>query len=232
MLDILPGLSTFSGLVVGRVYLIEDQDGVTLVDTGTAAAVPLITRQIKSKDYGPQDIKRILITHGHPDHIGGLPKLKQLTGAQVIAPAIDRPAIEGRVPMPLPPPAVLPGPLRLLSSLSLLMPGTRVDRAVQAGETISEVMGGVQVISTPGHTPGHISYWQPEKRILFCGDIMINTAGLRLPFAIFTVDMAENKRSVQKLAALNPAVLCSGHGPPLRERTAERVRKLAEEVGE
>ncbi|HMA33347.1 MAG TPA: MBL fold metallo-hydrolase [Chloroflexia bacterium] len=233
MQRITPGFYTFTGLLVGRVYLIRDPDGMTLIDTGLGLAADKILAQIAAAGGQARQIKRILITHAHPDHIGGLPKLKAQTGAQVIASALERPTIEGRQPIPGPPAEQLPSWVRLLRPPPVTLPGTPVDREVADGELLPDVMGGLRVIATPGHAPGHLAFWQPERRILFCGDVMmrIPRPQLRLPVAAFTVDMAENKRSIRRLAALDAAMLCLGHGQPLTQQTAETVRAFARQVG-
>jgi glyoxylase-like metal-dependent hydrolase (beta-lactamase superfamily II) len=231
MKQIAPGLHTFSGLRVGRVYLIEDPDGLTIVDTSLETAPEVIIRQLESAGHTARAVRRILITHGHPDHIGGLPKLQALTGAEVITSATEKAVVEGRE-------FVARAPKESLSPLSRLMlpkeqrfPGTPVARTVQDGEVLSEVMDGLQVVATPGHSPGHIVFWQPKRRILFCGDVVMGMMGLSLPFAAFTVDMAENKRSLGRIAALAPDILCLGHGEPIIKETSQRLRAFAQKVG-
>ena len=93
-------------------------------------------------------------------------------------------------------------------------------------------MGGLRVISTPGHSPGHSSFWQPGRRLVFCGDVMVRRlVRLRLPFAAVTVTEDENKRSIRKLAGLDTATMCFGHGTPLVRNTALIVRDFAKQVG-
>jgi glyoxylase-like metal-dependent hydrolase (beta-lactamase superfamily II) len=220
--QIIPGVSTFTGLIVGRVYVIEDVDGLTVIDAGLDLAANTIVRQLQAIGRTATDVKRIVITHAHPDHIGGLPKLKALTGAQVIASSIERPVIEGKVS--------IPGRAGRPRSTQPIARPTPVDREVQGGETLKDVMGGLQVIFTPGHAPGHMSFWQPERRVLFCGDVLMNTLGLRLPIAAFTVDMDENKRSIRCLAELNAAIVCFGHGAPLTHHAAQRMSEFARRI--
>jgi glyoxylase-like metal-dependent hydrolase (beta-lactamase superfamily II) len=107
------------------------------------------------------------------------------------------------------------------------MKGTPVDRTVEDGELLSEVMDGLQAIATPGHSPGQIAFWQPQLGVLICGDTMMNPVGLRLPFAAFTADMAEARRSIQKVAQLQPRIVCFGHGQPLTENAAQAVSEFA-----
>ena len=230
MQPILPNLAAFTGLVMGRVYLVEDPDGLTLIDAGLELAAPRILRQLERLGRRPSEVKRILITHGHPDHIGGLPELKASTGAVVVAPAKDRAVIEGREVAQRPPRGALSGLGRLMASSPALMKGTPVDQVVEEGDTLP-VLGGLQVLFTPGHSPGHVAYWQPEQGVLFCGDVMMRVPNLRPPIAAFTVDMAENQRSLRRLVELAPRVVCFGHGEPLTEGTADKLRAYARKVG-
>ena len=232
MRQIVPGVYTFTGLLLGRVYLIDDPDGLTIVDAGIAPAAPRIIRQLAAAGHRPSDVRRILITHGHPDHVGGLPKLQALTGAPVFTSARERPIVEGKAPVERVPEDKVTGIARLMRPGSAtFLPGTPVARELADGEILPEVMGGLQVCATPGHTSGHIAFWQPERRILFCGDVLLRLPRLGLPFRAFTVDMEEDKRSIRRVAELRPAVVCFGHGRPLTERAAERLRAFAASVG-
>lgn len=224
MKAIIPGLYNFSGLRMGRVFLSEDPDGLTLIDAGLPLAAEKILAQIATHGHQPQDIKRILITHAHPDHIGGLPALKEATGAAIYASATERPYVEGKEAAPRPPRESLSGINYWIWREGTIEPGTPVDHALEDGDVIPEVMGGLQVVATPGHSPGHISFWQPEKRVLFVGDVVMALPRLGPPIAAFTWDMARNKRSLQRLVELNPAVACLGHGEPLQQGATEKLR--------
>ena len=228
MKQILPNLYFVTGLPVGRVYVIEDPDGLTLMDATVPGMAGRILGQLKALGCQPHDVKRILLTHAHPDHVGSLPELKAATGAQLILSAIERPVVEGRIPIPRVPPEKL-GLIKFRPPRTVLKP-TPVDRELLGGEMLP-VMGGLQAVFTPGHAPGHLAFWQPEKKLLFCGDVANNAFGLRLPLAFLTVDMDENKRSLRKLADLNPALICFGHGDPVTENAAGRLRELSQRVG-
>lgn len=223
MKQVAPGIHNFTGLIAGRVYLIKDPDGLTLIDTGMSLAASRIVKQIEGAGHKITDVKRILLTHAHPDHVGGLPELKKLSGAQLVASKIEQPVVEGKEKIP-----------RRSKGFTLpetTLEGTPVDRVVEDGDTIDEALDGLQVVFTPGHSPGHIAFWQPDKRILFCGDVLFNTPHLRLPFAIVTVDMDENKRSIKRVAELDASIVCFGHGNPLTKNAAQKIRDFARKVG-
>lgn len=204
---LVPGVYAFTGLIMGRVYALESTAGLTLIDAGLGLAAGKVLKQLRAGGHSPSDVKRILITHAHPDHVGGLTKLQAATSAQVVAHPLDWP--------------------RLIRQVSALPDTPAVRCEVQDGETLPEVLNGLQVMLTPGHTPGHVSFWQPDRRLLFCGDVVMRLPRLRLPFAAFTVDMGENKRSIKKLAELNAEVVCFGHGQPLLHDTAAQLRTFA-----
>lgn len=233
MRQIIPNLYTFTRLLVGRVYLIEDRDGLTIIDAGMGLAAGRIVKQLEWRRHKPDAVKRIIVTHAHPDHIGGLPKLKELTGAQVICSAVERPFVQGEQAAPIADRSSLPPLAKLMAAAPARPPkGTPVDRVLADGEIMPEVFGGLQAVYTPGHSPGHLSLWQPEKRVLITGDVVMNVPNsLRLPFAAFTTSMDENKRSLRRIALLDAEVICFGHGVPLLEGAAAQLRTFARRVG-
>jgi glyoxylase-like metal-dependent hydrolase (beta-lactamase superfamily II) len=112
-----------------------------------------------------------------------------------------------------------PKPLNRLMYKMFAGPAHPVDRALEEGDEIA----GFQVLHTPGHAKGHVSLWRESDRVLIAGDVL-NTAhpflmkrGLREPLEVFTPDVTENRRSIKRLAALEPELLLVGHGPPLRD---------------
>ncbi len=231
MREVVPSVYVFSGTIAGRVHLIDDDGGYTLIDAGLPNAPPKVVEQMHAADMRVERIRRIVVTHAHPDHIGGLAALRAMTGAEVVASAPERAVIEGRSPTPLPNRGDVPVMSRFLVPPPVAMHTAGVDRVVGDGDVIWGRMGGLTVVATPGHSPGHISLWQAERRILFAGDTITNLRGrLRLPYAFLTVDMSENLRSIARLAALQPRAVLFGHGEPLLHDAAGQLRRFAADV--
>jgi glyoxylase-like metal-dependent hydrolase (beta-lactamase superfamily II) len=134
-----------------------------------------------------------------------------------------------------PKPEDLQGVTRLMVTMMRRPPKMEtapVDRELQEGDTLDEVMPGLCVVGTPGHSPGHVSFWLPEKRLLFGGDVTMRLLGrLRLPIAAFTTDMAEAKRSVRKVADMDVDILCLGHGQPIIGGASAVLRQFAGKIG-
>jgi glyoxylase-like metal-dependent hydrolase (beta-lactamase superfamily II) len=164
------------------------------------------------------------LTHAHPDHQGsshavctelGIPFL---VPERDVAPAEDPEVIKQRQPdhwMP-----------KLMQAL-FAGPGHTVDQALHEGDQV----GGFTVLDTPGHSAGHVSFWRESDRVLIAGDV-VNTMhpftmkrGLREPFDFFTPDVAENRRSIKRIAELEPSLLLVGHGPPVRD--PQQLKELA-----
>jgi glyoxylase-like metal-dependent hydrolase (beta-lactamase superfamily II) len=110
-------------------------------------------------------------------------------------------------------------PMLKLSAAVFQGPRHKVDRALHEGDEV----GGFTVIDTPGHTTGHVAYWRESDRALILGDVLFGMnpltmiPGLREPPGFFTDDPVVNRASARKLALLEPALVCFGHGPPLRD---------------
>jgi glyoxylase-like metal-dependent hydrolase (beta-lactamase superfamily II) len=223
MKTIAPDLYLLTEPVLVNMYLIKDPDGLTLIDTSIPPAGKWVIKVLEKAGWKASDLKRILITHAHPDHVGGLKYLKEQTGARVYASAPEKEVIEGRIPVP--------SRKKWPHMPTTWPPVSAVDQVICEGDVLPEVMGGMHVLDTPGHAPGHVTFWHPEKKIAIAGDVFFHVFGLGLPPGPLTVDMEENKRSIGRLAGLDIDILCLGHGAPIVVNTTDRVRQFAAKKG-
>lgn len=204
-------------------YLVEDGEGLFLIDAGAPGAQKGILRYLQYLQRRPDEVKAIAITHYHFDHVGGLAAMKAATGAQVCAGAADVPYIEGRIPPWQPPLNSITRILgRLLSAFFKAQPCV-VDRALQEGDRV----GPLVAVATPGHTPGHISYYWPQRHALFVGDALVALPNLQGPRGDYTMDMAMARASVKHLAELAVEIVCPAHGEPILSQGGEALRQVA-----
>ncbi|MBN2463788.1 MAG: MBL fold metallo-hydrolase [Dehalococcoidia bacterium] len=226
-------LSGFLGAGVwgANVYLLVDDGDLTLVDTGFLGRADRILEQIKELGYSPADVKRIIITHHHVDHIGSLAELKGVTQAEVIAHPADAPYIDGSLPQPGPAvPQWLSKPLARFSRLWSTEPAA-VDILVSDGDELP-IMGGIKILHTPGHTPGSICLYLQDRDLLIAGDLLANRFGLRLPSRGFTVDTVQEAQSIKRVAGLEFDIICFGHGSPIMHNAHQAVADFADSLTE
>ncbi len=200
-----------------NLYLIVDEDGLTLIDAGFGRNGGKALRAITELGYAPQDLKRILITHCDGDHVGGVKALKARTGARTYASPAEAAAMAAGHSSREMRQDTLGGRLfRVVGFLFAFVPAP-------ADETLSDgmvlpVSGGLRVISTPGHTPGHMSFYAPAEGILFSGDSIITQGGkLHISSGANTWDEMKAVESARVQAALGATIICSGHGPVIRD---------------
>jgi glyoxylase-like metal-dependent hydrolase (beta-lactamase superfamily II) len=223
-MQIIPNVHVIPGAIV-NLYLIIDADGLTLIDAGLVRSGKKILRYIASLGHTPHDLRRIVITHSDGDHVGGLAALKAASGARVYASPIEAKAIAaGSVSREL----KLRG---LVKWLYETVPWFKVEPAT-VDETLTDgqvlpVLGGLRVVETPGHTPGHISLFAPSARILFVGDSLISRWDQLHPSrGINTWDEALAMKSAKAQAALGARIVCPAHGPVVKNAVGKFVEEI------
>ncbi len=203
--------------------------GWVLVDAGITGTVGTLVASAEARFGRGARPAAIVMTHGHFDHIGGLPDLAEQWDVPVYAHPLEHPYLDGTRSYPPPDPSVGGG---LMARLSPLFPRRPVDvgprlRALPADGSVPH-MPGWRWVHTPGHAPGHVSFWREQDRALIAGDAFVTTAPesvyaaatqapeLHGPPMYFTTDWIAARDSVRALAALQPEMALTGHGPPLR----------------
>ena len=202
-------------------WLWQEFDGLTLVDAGHPWNAKVILDAIKQVGH---PLKRIVITHAHPDHAGAAAEVSAATRAVVLAHGADIPFLQGR------PMSDVPGfwPCRAIlktgQHLGILNPPAIKDVVPVAD---GDMVGQLQVLHTPGHTPGSISLWVDEEKALFGGDNLCSRfSSLHVGVPWFTLDLTAQKNSLSRYASLPVQVLLPGHGSVYRGDVARQVQRL------
>lgn len=192
-------------------YLIADFQNLTLIDTGLPGSTKPITSALQTIGKQLSDLKTILITHSDGDHTGGINVLRKVSRAVVYASPTEAEAITaGRASRDLTPKGLEVLVYRLVGAFFDRQPAT-VDQLLQGGEVLP-VLEGLQVYSTPGHTPGHLSYFLPEQRVLFSGDSIVTGAPAKPSTGSNTWKTDLARESFERQMALKPRWICGGHG--------------------
>jgi glyoxylase-like metal-dependent hydrolase (beta-lactamase superfamily II) len=188
-----------------NVYLVGD----VLVDAGSRHARRRILHQLSGRTVAAH-----ALTHAHPDHQGSSHAVCTALGIPLWCGELDADAAEsGRVTERQP-----QHPVNRVIGWAFPGPGHPVARRLHEGDEVA----GFLVLDVPGHSAGHVAFWRESDRTLVCGDVFTNMdtltgiPGLHEPKPYFTPDPERNRESMRRLAALDPALVCFGHGRPLR----------------
>jgi hydroxyacylglutathione hydrolase len=196
-----------------NVYLVDD----VLIDAATRQGEKRILRELRGRPLAAH-----AITHAHPDHQGSSHAICERFDIPLWCGAADVPAMET-------PGAIkntqMPGWLNRFQERFWTGPPHPVARALAEGDEVA----GFRVLEVPGHSVGHVAFWRESDRVLILGDVLNNMnlrtgmPGLHEPPEMFTPDPPLNRASARRLAALEPALVCFGHGPPVRDAATFRA---------
>ncbi|WP_335936589.1 MBL fold metallo-hydrolase [Streptomyces sp. PTD5-9] len=220
---------------VGHVHLVRLPDGYALIDTGVPGSAPAILDALGRIGGRPGDIRQIVLTHSHIDHMGSAGDLVAATGAQVLAGALDAPFIRGAAPEPEPVHTATEKALHEEITAGLAdagLPALRhvpVDVELGEGDVLDGWAEPVHVLHIPGHTPGSIALHLPSSGVLFPGDTVATVDG-RAVLGPFNVDRLQAVASFRRLAALDVETVCVPHGLPLTENAGAALRAATPET--
>ncbi len=187
-----------------HVWLVRDGEGITLVDAGIGPMARGIRRAVDRIGHGA--ISRIVLTHGHLDHVGAIPAVRARKKIPVLVHEKEIPYMEGAEPYP--------GRKKAQQTVA---PGV-VEALEYDDDGGLTPVGSLTPYFTPGHSPGHVVWFHREDGVLLGGDLFSSRNGeLRPPFAMFTSDMAQAMESAHILERLKPARLEVCHGGPVMD---------------
>jgi len=205
-------------------FLIEGEDGLTLIDAGFPGKEAAVFEAIRGLGRAPDQLKHLIFTHGHPDHIGSAAAIIRTTNARTYMHPLDIPIAESGGPFR--PMEGAPGLLRqalcrLFYDHNERVPPVAIDLPLADGD-ILPIAGGIEVIHTPGHCAGQVALlWRPG-RMLFAGDVCMNVMGLGDPVGF--ENLQDGRASQRKLASLSFDAAGFGHGEPISRDASMRFR--------
>jgi glyoxylase-like metal-dependent hydrolase (beta-lactamase superfamily II) len=203
--EVAPGVHAIPLIGATAYAILEDE--ITIIDAGMRGSLPRLHAAIRALGRSPEEIARFVVTHAHPDHIGGA------GGAAVFVHPSDRER------------AVRLNAGTLARRFAVRRLGQTTD--LVDGEVLP-VLAGLRVIHTPGHTPGSVCLFAERDGVLFIGDALWCDAArvLHRPNRYWSEDLAAARMSVRRLTDLDVGTILFGHLPPL-ERASAPLRALA-----
>lgn len=213
--------------MLGADAFLLEEDRLTLIDAGMVGSRLLLERYLRRIGRRLDELDRIICTHGHPDHIGGVGELvgdrddiTVLIHPDDLA-GLQRPLREAMAT------AESHGERR--GRIIQYLTRTPADPTPVEGDDLLPILGGLRVVHTPGHTPGSICLYLERSRILFTGDVLQVLRGqLTYASAFFSHNHAGARGSVERLAALDVETIALSHYPPWRTSANAALRELAD----
>jgi glyoxylase-like metal-dependent hydrolase (beta-lactamase superfamily II) len=217
-MEIAPGVHAIRLLSVYAFLIDEPQ--LTLIDAGLIGSAGRVQRYVEELGRSLDDLTRIICTHAHPDHIGGVRELAGERDVEVLMHPADLDGLTVTLRD-----AVANRNRSQLIAYFTRHPGEATP--IEDGQVLP-ILGGLRVVHTPGHTPGSVCLYAERHRLLFVGDnLQVIRRKLTFASSVFSHDMALARASVARMAELDVQTIVFSHYPPLREGANEVLRNLA-----
>lgn len=230
MTELEPGIHSLGHGRGGHVhaFLVDEGGELTLVDTLFESDGRLVLEAIRTLGRKPSDLKRIALTHGHRSHLGGLAALKRASGASVYAHEWEADIVAGdRRAQAV---SILPRQsLRLFPFQLGLWLGRPKHVPCPVDELLGEgeALGPLQTLHAPGHSPGHLAFFWPERRFLIAGDAVATWPELCPGWYAFNLNKRQHEATLQRFAALGASIVGVGHGDPISQGATDKLHELA-----
>lgn len=200
--------------------LVEER--LNLIDAGLPGSRRALGRYISKIGRSMDELDRIICTHGHPDHVGGAREIAGDT-VDVFLHADDAEAIRSGLGVAL--------RSRSRGRLFAALARSPAASTPLVDGQVLPVLGGLEVVHTPGHTPGSVCLYAPRDGLLFTGDVLeVRRGHVTFASRIFSTDIREARRSVQRLADLDVETIVFSHFPPWRDDAKSVLRDLARQA--
>lgn len=215
-------------------YLLDEDGALTFIDTGFPGYVPIARAALKELGRSASDVKAIVLTHTHSDHIGGSAELAADSGAPVFVHEIEAGIATG-TDKPVPPKGLLPNVWRptILGLLRHAISNGGAKRITVESVTsyadgdVLDVPGKPRMVFTPGHSAGHSAALLEDRGILFSGDALatysVKTGATGPMLHPFNQDIGQAKESLSILDRLEADIVLPGHGEPFRDSPQKAV---------
>ncbi len=210
-------------------FMLRDDDGqITLIDMGLASSGAKVIAALRAIGSDPGDVTRLMLTHCHPDHAGGAAYVSRETGRPVDVHAEDAEYVRSGTQPDV-------DPTSRVGRLFRRLPEPKNEK-VTVGEELTDgqlvpFAGGIRVVHTPGHSPGHASYLHEPSGVLITGDAIFNVLGMRWPLKMLCSNFAMTKKTAHRLAELEYTTAAFTHGQEIRDRPRDAIRKFLASQG-
>jgi glyoxylase-like metal-dependent hydrolase (beta-lactamase superfamily II) len=216
-------LPTLGSNLINSFAFIDPGGDVTLVDAGLRGATRRLVAALESINARPEDVRRILATHAHLDHVGDARRLRSRTGAALCVHEHDADFVGHGTAPPRDPTLPL---ARVLGYLQRRQASCEVDDTFTENDVLP-VAGGLRVLHTPGHTPGHCSFLHPSSGVLITGDALVNFRGrMNYSFAASCTYFRMSQDTADRLGEVDYELVAFTHGPEIRHGARDAVRQF------